>query len=238
MLGKPIFFTSDLHIGHAKAIEYDQRPFANLEEMHEALITRFNSTVPKNGLTYFLGDIGNKPREVKAVIEQLNGTKILILGNHDHGMGTMLNCGFDAAMWSSSIYIGEHRVTMSHCPLLGVFREDLSHINKVREGFSKDVNWHGENRKAHRACSLTNEGQFHLHGHIHSRKGAAKSKKILGRQYDVGVTANDYRPVSLSTITSWVMLTVQKELQDKAMSDMVAESERLGLYDKEYKDES
>lgn len=233
MLGKPMFFTSDLHIGHANVIKYDERPFKDVDEMHESLILRFNSTVPKNGLTYFLGDVGNKPKDVRSVIERLNGTKILILGNHDHGMGTMLNCGFDAVVWNATIYIGDHRVTMSHCPLLGVPREDLGHIQKVRDGFSKDVNWHGEGRKAHRMCSMPDEGQFHLHGHIHSRKGSAKSKKILGRQYDVGVAANDYRPVSLSAITSWVMTTAQKELQDKAMSDMVLESERLGLYKKE-----
>ena len=30
------FFISDLHIGHANVIRFDQRPFANLSEMHEA----------------------------------------------------------------------------------------------------------------------------------------------------------------------------------------------------------
>jgi len=207
MNGNPIFFTSDWHIGHDKAIEYDQRPFKNMSHMCESLIARYNSTVPENGVCYFLGDMGNRPEDIRKVISRLNGIKILILGNHDKGMGTMYNCGFDVVMWGAYIYIGEHRVTMTHCPLIGLFREDTS---KMRSGIAlaeKGIyeNWHGESRPKHLQHAIKDEGQFHLHGHIHSRKGKPISQKILGRQFDVGVTANNYTPVSLSTITSWVM---------------------------------
>lgn len=196
---KPIFFTSDLHLGHEKCLEFDQRPFKNLHEMHEALIKRFNATVPENGVTYFLGDIGNCTETIRKVISRLNGIKILILGNHDKGMVTMYNCGFDAVMHSSSFYIGDNLVTMSHCPLLGVKREDTKNMKA-----GLDENWHGESREKHRKFSYHNNGQFHLHGHIHSRKDKPSSQKILGKQYDIGVTANNYTPVSLSTIESWI----------------------------------
>lgn len=209
MNGNPIFFTSDWHIGHDKAIEYDQRPFKNMSHMCESLITRFNSIVPENGVTYFLGDMGNRPEDIRKVINRLNGLKILILGNHDKGMGTMYNCGFDVVLWGAHIYIGEHRVTMTHCPLLGTFREDTSSMKNPNE------NWHGESRKAHQMCAIKDEGQFHLHGHIHSRKDKLQSKRVLGRQLDVGVTANDYRPLSLGEITSWVMKTVNEENESK-----------------------
>lgn len=196
---KPTFFTADWHLGHEKAIGYDQRPFKSISHMHECLIARYNATVPENGICYFLGDIGNKTEEVSKVISRLNGTKVLLLGNHDKGMTTMYNCGFDVVLYSASIYIGTNRITMSHCPLLDVFREDCAGMKNPNE------NWHGESRDKHRMSAIRDEGQFHLHGHIHSRKDKAQSKKILGKQYDVGVCANGYTPVSLSMIESWVM---------------------------------
>lgn len=196
---KPTFFTSDWHIGHENVLKFDARPFANIDEMHHVLVTRYNSTVPDSGVCYFLGDMGNRTVDTKRVINQLRGTKVLLMGNHDNGMTTMYNCGFDVVVYSASIYIGNHRVTMSHCPLMGVWREDTSGMKNNME------NWHGESREKHKRSSLTDEGQFHLHGHVHSRKGVEKSHKILGKQYDVGVAANGYIPVSLSQIESWVM---------------------------------
>jgi calcineurin-like phosphoesterase family protein len=197
---KPTFFTSDWHIGHDKSLEYDLRPFRDITHMHESLILRYNSTVPESGICYFLGDIGNRTEDITKVITRLNGTKVLILGNHDKGMTTMYNCGFDVVINSASFYIADHRITMSHCPLIGLFREDTSNMK-----YGQKDNWHGESREKHLRCAIKNEGQFHLHGHIHSRKDKPQSQKILGKQFDVGVTANNYTPVSLSQIESWVM---------------------------------
>lgn len=195
---KPIFFTSDWHLGHEKALEYDKRPFRDMTHMNEILIVRYNSTVPKNGVCYFLGDMGNRPEDIRKVISRLNGTKVLIIGNHDKGIVTMYNCGFDVVLYSGSFYIGDNLITMSHCPLLSVFREDCSKMKRP------DENWHGESREKHRRHALKDDGQFHLHGHIHSRKDKPQSQKILDKQYDVGVTANNYTPVSISQIESWV----------------------------------
>jgi len=202
---KPIFFTSDWHLGHEKAIGYDERPFSSLENMAENLITRFNATVPENGVTYFLGDMGNRPEDIKKVISRLNGIKVLILGNHDSGMGTMYNCGFDVVTWGAQLYVGKELVTLTHCPLIGVWREDTSLMKDPTE------NWHGEKRAKHRQCAIENKGQFHLHGHIHSRKNKPESQKILGRQYDVGCVANNYRPVSMTEIVSWITKTLAEE---------------------------
>lgn len=195
---KPIFFTSDLHIGHANSLEFDNRPFTDLDHMHRVLINNYNSTVPANGVCYFLGDVGLSSSETtKKVITELHGTKVLILGNHDKGSAAMYNMGFDVVLHAGVIYIAGKRVTMSHCPLMGVFREPVEGM----KGASSGENWHGENR--HSRFSMADEGQFHLHGHIHSPNGG-KSVKILGHQYDVGVPANGYKPVSISVIESWI----------------------------------
>ena len=206
---KKIFFTSDLHIGHANSINFDNRPFRDLDDMHSSLIRRFNSTVPRDGVTYFLGDIGVCSQKVaKEFLSKLNGTKILIAGNHDKGMNANYNLGFDCVLGGAVLFIVGEKVTLSHYPLLGVFREDVSEMRGAKEG----DNWHGELK--HSPKCFKDEGQFHLHGHIHSPNGG-KSKKILDRQYDIGVTSNKYSPVSISTIESWIVLTKRKELTDK-----------------------
>ena len=201
---KPQFVTSDWHIGHANSIKFDNRPFRDLDHMHEILIKNYNATVPENGICYFLGDMGlsNKDQMIE-IIKSLNGTKVLVLGNHDKGI-TMLESCFDIVVNGLVLYIAGERVTLSHCPLKGLYREPTDHFeNPARRGF----NWHGENK--HDRYTFTNEGQFHLHGHIHSSPKTTDKLKILGRQYDVGAPANNYRPVSLSTIESWIKKSIQ-----------------------------
>ena len=50
------YYISDLHLGHANAIGFDGRPFADVTEMKEALIHRWNSTVSRADTVYVLGD--------------------------------------------------------------------------------------------------------------------------------------------------------------------------------------
>lgn len=199
-MNKPnIFFTSDWHLFHDYSIELDQRPFRDLNHMHEVLVNNYNSTVPKDGVCYFLGDVGmtrNNP-QIKEIITELNGTKVLILGNHDDGRTKMSKLGFHVVMNAGMLVIAKQIVTMTHCPLRGVYREDVTGMKGAKTG----ENWHGETR--HNVFSLPDFGQFHLHGHIHS-PNHGKSVKILGKQMDIGVVANQYRPVSISVIESWI----------------------------------
>lgn len=202
---KPTFFTSDWHVGHENSIKFDQRPFRDLNHMHTVLVNNYNACVPKDGICYFLGDIGfSSSDKTKEVINRLNGTKVVIMGNHDKGLNSLYNMGFDAVLNSATMYIANKRVTLSHCPLRGVFREKTDHMKNAAIG----ENWHGENR--HTQFSVTNEGQFHLHGHIHS--GPAHLEKLHkdGKQFDVGVPTNQYRPVSISVIESWISTYKEK----------------------------
>jgi calcineurin-like phosphoesterase family protein len=208
MSRKSIFFTSDWHIGHANSIIFDKRPYRDLDHMHSELIKNFNKQVPTDGLTYFMGDIVTHSASLtKTVIDQLNGTKILIVGNHDKNYESCYNAGFNAVMHQATIYVHKERVTLSHCPLLRVFREDTTTMKGNIEGEL----WHGELR--HSQYSVPNEGQFHLHGHIHSPNGG-KSTKLLDRQMDVGLPANNYRPVHISHVESWIMKTLKEENGD------------------------
>lgn len=198
---KSIHFTSDLHLGHANSIVFDQRPFKDLDHMHRVIINNWNAQVPDDGIVYVLGDVGLSSAETTAaILAQLKGTKILVRGNHDRGAQACYNLGFDVVLNGAVLHIAGERVTLSHCPLKGVFREDVTGMRNHIAG----ENWHGESR--HAEYTFTDEGQFHLHGHIHS--GPANGKpKIDGRQFDVGMPANNYRPVHISQIESFIAQT-------------------------------
>lgn len=214
---KSIHFTSDLHLGHANSIVFDKRPFKDLDHMHRVIINNWNAQVPENGLVYVLGDVGlQDAASTTQLMSQLNGTKVLIRGNHDKGIQSGYNIGFDVVLNAAILYIAGHRVTLTHCPLRGVFREETEGMRNTKPGEL----WHGESR--HEQYSVNDEGQFHLHGHIHS--GPANNKlKIDGRQFDVGMPANNYRPVHISAIESWIAQTVQNEakLIAHAVSDII-----------------
>lgn len=202
---KPTFFTSDLHIGHANSIIFDNRPFRDLDHMHFELVRRFNNTVPVNGVTYFLGDVVTHSVELtKSVISKMNGIKVLVVGNHDKPYNSCYNAGFDVVINNAMLIIQNEKVTMSHCPLRGVFRENT----ETMAGNTPGENWHGEVRNGR--YTLDNDGQFHLSGHIHSPNGG-KSKTILGRQMDVGVVAHGYKPVHINYVESWIMRTLKEE---------------------------
>jgi calcineurin-like phosphoesterase family protein len=197
---RKIYFTADWHVGHQNVLKFDNRPFKDLDEMHTTLIKTFNHYVPKHGITYFLGDMGLCSNGLlKSVMDQLNGTKVLILGNHDKGINSMYSAGFDVVLYKAELQIAKKRVTLSHCPLRDIKREDTSGMR----GSDGTEPWHNHDKHKYK-YSWPDEDQFHLHGHIHSPNGG-KSKKVVDKQFDVGLPANNYKPVSISEIESFVV---------------------------------
>lgn len=91
------WFTSDTHWGHQNIIDYENRPFQTVEDMDEALIENWNACVKPGDTVYHLGDVffrKNTPT-MKAIMDRLNGDKILRMGNHDRESVTKyLHLGF------------------------------------------------------------------------------------------------------------------------------------------------
>lgn len=82
------YYISDLHLFHknvtGEGINFDSRPFATLEEMHEEIKKRWNDTVSNADHVYILGDLAWKENEdAIQFVSTLRGNKHLILGNHD-----------------------------------------------------------------------------------------------------------------------------------------------------------
>ncbi len=82
-----IYFTADPHFGHYKIIEYCNRPFKSERHMDQELIRLWNETVSEEDTIYVLGDMSMVASEstnyLRKIVGKLNGTKHLILCNHD-----------------------------------------------------------------------------------------------------------------------------------------------------------
>lgn len=107
---------SDTHFYHKNIIDYCNRPFASVEEMHKELIKRWNNTVAKDDIVYHLGDFAFGSKEqVAEIVGQLNGRIRLIMGNHDHKKWKdYLACGFDR-VYEGPIILDNWAI-MSHHP--------------------------------------------------------------------------------------------------------------------------
>lgn len=79
-----IYLTSDMHFGHRNVIRFCERPFADEKEMTRSLIKNWNDVVKPNDFIFSLGDFSwwTGRHECKKLVEQLNGRKYLIPGNH------------------------------------------------------------------------------------------------------------------------------------------------------------
>ena len=78
------YYISDLHIGHANIIAFDNRPFADITAMNNAIIENWNSRIKTDDTVYILGDfIWAKESDWPYFVKPLAGNKVLIRGNHD-----------------------------------------------------------------------------------------------------------------------------------------------------------
>jgi len=84
-----VFLVSDTHFGHAGVCRFTRRdgvtklrPWNSAEEMDEDLVQRWNDRVRPTDKVYHLGDVVMS-RKSLAIMDRLNGDKVLIRGNHD-----------------------------------------------------------------------------------------------------------------------------------------------------------
>ena len=80
-----LYFTSDIHIGHANAIKLCKRPFNSLEDMEDSIVSNWNNIVRQDDEVIIVGDVAFKcdAYRVVKILKKLNGKKYLVIGNHD-----------------------------------------------------------------------------------------------------------------------------------------------------------
>ena len=113
------YYIADLHLGHVNAIGFDGRPFADVTEMNETLIRRWDSTVNRADTVYVLGDfIWEKESLWPAWLERLTGNKVLVRGNHDPRQFSRATKRFfqDIADYKEIADTGRH-VILCHYPM-------------------------------------------------------------------------------------------------------------------------
>ena len=173
-----VFFTSDTHFGHSNIIKYCQRPFNSAEHMDEVLINNWNEVVSPQDIVFHLGDFcfGSDKEWIK-ILQRLNGTKYLILGNHDLkkiANSNQIKDYFADINMQMRVVVDKQKMLLNHYPFL------------CFEGGYQNV--------------------WQLFGHVHSSKHSTGLDKerlvhLFPTQYDVGVDNNNYRPVSFAQVS-------------------------------------
>lgn len=195
--GQKVWFTSDLHFGHDNVCRFAQRPWANAKDMGVGLITNWNEVVGEDDIVFVLGDMFwfHGRHDIKRCVNKLNGTIYVIPGNHDKLEAFELS----TVKLLDGITVlhlqdggSRYEIWMSHYPML---------------------TW------PHPRTAMQ------LFGHIHSRGDGefCEFGKILpivrGRQYDVGVDRNRYKPISLEEILE--KLKLQEDWSEcRSLEDM------------------
>ena len=179
-----VFFTSDTHFWHKNIIKYCSRPFADVEEMNQALIDNWNSVITRNDTVFHLGDFvfgGTTKRD--NILSQLNGDIILIKGNHDD----YRNIEHYSQLL---IQIGEDLIYLNHYPFLtfaGAYRENVyqlfGHLHSGPYSIVENL-----------ISSDEKEAGMILSGD----KG--RLQYLMSNQYDVGVDNNNYKPINWKDI--------------------------------------
>lgn len=123
------YYISDLHLFCKSQLgvsgrNYDGRPFADIEEMHNYIVDKWNAKITDEDTVYILGDVGMKTRKNKIydVVSMLRGHKILIKGNHDDLSEEHYLALFDEIHdymeISDTVDDTIHTVVLSHYPIL------------------------------------------------------------------------------------------------------------------------
>jgi calcineurin-like phosphoesterase family protein len=173
-----IFVIADTHWGHAKSLSFVQpdgsplRPFSSVEEMDETMVERWNETVGKGDTIYHLGDVVI-PRASLKILDRLNGRKILIRGNHDHGRLKDFSQYFEDVRGAfffkpGSMFLGG--LVFTHIPV-------------------------------HPSC-LSGHYKGNVHGHTHCHL-VMDNGQVDKRYFNACVERNDFRPIPLENILAY-----------------------------------
>jgi calcineurin-like phosphoesterase family protein len=180
---RDIFVTSDTHFRHANILKFIDsttgeliRPgFETVDAMDEHIIERWNSVVKPGDIVYHLGDVVMGDKEwFKSNWPRLNGSKRLVIGNHDD-IPFLASGGFfkKVSMWRM---FPEFGLLLTHVPV---------HQKSLYRYPSKDGNSDGLSEPA----LLLN-----VHGHIHQNPSPEGSYRC------VCVEQTDYTPVNIEEL--------------------------------------
>lgn len=165
------FFTSDQHFGHFNIIRLCSRPFGTVEEMDEALLSKWNAKVKADDTVYILGDLFFRAAKVEPILKALNGRKLLIVGNHDHTWmkGVATSDYFASVQTLKEVEIDGRVLTLCHYPMLS--------YPQARRGYMV---------------------YGHIHNNVRDDYWPLIARR--SRMLNVGVDVNDFEPVTFDEL--------------------------------------
>lgn len=166
------FYIADTHFGHKNVIQFDNRPFKNIDEMDRTIIANWNAVVGQDDDVYIIGDFCYRSDKGPLwYLKKLNGRKHLIRGNHDNYLlkDEEVMKEFVSVDKMAHIKDGQYTILMCHFPI---------------------AEWNQYNR-----------GAWHIYGHIHnSKQGCYKFLKNEERALNAGCMINNYIPVAIEQL--------------------------------------
>lgn len=164
---------SDPHLNHDREFVYGPRGFKSINEMNEALVSNWNKTVTNEDVVYVFGDffLGTDLEFVENTLNSLNGSIILIRGNHD--TDTKINIYNKSKKivdikWADMIKYNKRKYFLSHFPTL-------------------TGNLEGDPERT----------IYNLFGHTHSKDKFYEDRPYM---YNVAADAHNCTPVSIEQI--------------------------------------
>jgi len=171
--GNRVFYIADTHFYHKNIIKYCNRPFETHERMNEYMIDRWNAMVTNDDVVIHLGDFALcNFYAAQEILNQLNGYKVLVRGNHDGTIKYMRNMG-----WNEVVdFIDEDEIFIIHDP-----NKLTLHTLPIGQ-FT--------HRERYDNC------KYFLHGHTHNRVGPT----LLTKAINCCVELHDYTPKTLDQL--------------------------------------
>jgi len=166
-----IWFSSDFHLFHKNVIRFDNRPFKNINEMHETIVHNWNDVVQDDDTVYYLGDLTfGSINKTKEIIYTLKGKIIWIKGHHDkEKVINKLKDRFESV--HNYLELREKGIVLFHYPILS---------------------WNG----IHRGSTLLHG---HCHQNLNPIFNS-KGQEIKQKRIDVGCMGHNYYPINLDRV--------------------------------------
>lgn len=191
------YFISDLHFQHK--LVSGLRGFETPEAHDEALIKAINKRVSKNDELFILGDITFNANRVGwtenlKLVDRINGTKHLIVGNHDRCAPN------NSRAYDYKEEFLKHFASVSEFIRLSYEGKPvyLSHYayDESDPAFGRDTD-----EISYEQFRLRDLGNLVIHGHTHTKEIITFSKKGTP-QVNVNVESIGMTPITLAEIAS------------------------------------
>lgn len=169
------WFTSDWHLGHDNVMKFSRRPFSNISEMNERIVSNVLSVLRPGDDLYFLGDLAWRRFNLDGFFDRWprNVNFHWILGNHDKNWTPFKSkCASISDMGKTSI--DGNTVILCHYPML---------------------TW---NRSHYDSWMLFG------HHHENSHGTAELASKATGKMLNVNVEFNNFLPYSEKEVAAFM----------------------------------